>query len=95
MVDEKDTLVVVTADHAHTMTISGYPERGSDILGAEMLSDRDHLPYSTLSYANGPSAEINQTGTRRDIGKDDMREYIYRSDRALCSVDGSAGIYPA
>lgn len=76
MVDEKDTLVVVTADHAHTMTIAGYPQRGSDILGAEMLADFDHLPYSTLSYANGPSAEVNHTGLRRDIGKDDMRESL-------------------
>lgn len=30
---ENDTLIVVTADHAHTMTIAGYPSRGNDILG--------------------------------------------------------------
>lgn len=89
MVDEKDTLVVVTADHAHTMTISGYPHRGSDILGAETLADYDHLPYSTLSYANGPSAEVNHTGTRRDIGKDDMRKSLQRSrPSALITLDG-------
>jgi alkaline phosphatase len=33
LTDEEDTLIVVTADHAHTMTISGYPIRGNEILG--------------------------------------------------------------
>jgi len=61
-----ETLVVVTADHSHTLTISGYPERGNPILGlvtgpdwfgegGERLSeDATGRPYTTLSYANGP-----------------------------------------
>lgn len=54
--DEKDTLMVVTADHAHTMTLSGYSHRGKNILGMNSeLSDVDKMPYMTLSYANGPS----------------------------------------
>lgn len=29
----EDTLIVVTSDHSHTMTVSGYPDRGNNILG--------------------------------------------------------------
>ncbi|HEB88185.1 MAG TPA: alkaline phosphatase [Deltaproteobacteria bacterium] len=63
--DPDETLVVVTADHSHTLTISGYPTRGNPILGKvvgfDWLSDddaglslaADGKPYTTLSYANG------------------------------------------
>jgi len=68
LTDEKDTLIVVTADHSHTMTLSGYSHRGRDILGLNTeISDMDSLPYLTLSYANGPSAE-----KRRQIDEEDM-----------------------
>jgi len=64
--DPRDTLVVVTADHGHTLTLSGYPKRGNPILGrvvaVNWLSEEKDVigtdalerPYTTLSYANGP-----------------------------------------
>ncbi len=67
MTSEKDTLIIVTADHGHTLTFQGYPAKGSDILGlAEiknedgayepMKADGDNKPYTTLAYANGPGS---------------------------------------
>lgn len=67
LTDEKDTLIVVTADHAHVMSMAGYPDRGNPItgIGTEM-SSIDHLPYMTLSYANGPSSGHHFHGGHRD-----------------------------
>lgn len=67
--DPAETLIMVTADHSHVFTISGYPQRGNDILGLVVppkgngedggdgtspLLAADGKPYTTLGYANGP-----------------------------------------
>ncbi len=60
MTDPADTLILVTADHSHTLTISGYPRRGNPILGkvetapGQLATDLHGRPYTTLGYANGP-----------------------------------------
>ena len=65
-VDLEETLIIVTADHSHTMTISGYPRRGNPILGVvetepgKILPDATGKPYTTLSYANGPGYKKQQ-----------------------------------
>lgn len=58
-----DTLIVVTADHSHTLTISGYARRGTPILGlstnpetGDVALAADGKPYTTLGYMNGPGA---------------------------------------
>lgn len=61
-----DTLILVTADHSHTLSFVGYPVRGNPILGkvrgasgeegenGDYAIDSLGLPYTTLSYSNGP-----------------------------------------
>ncbi|EDV42009.2 uncharacterized protein Dana_GF17216 [Drosophila ananassae] len=55
-----DTLIVVSSDHSHTMSLAGYSSRKNDIFG---INDgqlaADDLPYATLSYANGPGYDTN------------------------------------
>ncbi|RNF86183.1 alkaline phosphatase [Lysobacter psychrotolerans] len=66
----RDTLIIVTADHSHTFTIAGYPDRGNDILGkvvtdGQIARDRNGRPYTTLGYANGPG--YRAPGPRPDL----------------------------
>jgi len=63
-----DTLILVTADHSHVFTMSGYPTRGNPILGLVVGNNEagepetkpalalDGKPYTTLGYANGPGS---------------------------------------
>ena len=40
LTDEKETLIVVTADHSHAMTINGYPDRGNSIFGKKKKDNK-------------------------------------------------------
>ncbi|KAH9377443.1 hypothetical protein HPB48_010037 [Haemaphysalis longicornis] len=66
LVDLADTLVLVTADHSHSFTLNGYPVRGNPVLGLAGLSEKDGLPYTTLSYANGPSTTKRKAETNTE-----------------------------
>ncbi len=70
-----NALLLVTADHSHTFTISGYPKRGNPLLGlvrgpdGELMKDLNGQPYTTLGYANGSSAAAEAAARAKNGGK--------------------------
>ncbi|XP_071521133.1 alkaline phosphatase-like [Panulirus ornatus] len=86
-VDLEETLVLVTADHSHVLTINGYPDRGNDILGITgKESNVDGLNYTTLMFTTGPGFNYsteNMTVTRHDVTLMDTRDLEYKSVAAV------------
>ena len=77
-VDLADTLIVVTADHDHTMTINGYAAKGNPVLDLVKNSDGstqhdvDGKPFTTLVFGNGPNrADQRPTLTSDQVMADD------------------------
>ncbi|KAH8258043.1 hypothetical protein KR038_005073 [Drosophila bunnanda] len=88
--DPKETLIVVTSDHAHPLTIAGYPSRGTPILGLNQDdTDVNGVKYATLNYAVGLEQYLDENGQRYDIsdkvGKEDFIHPSY--------IHGSIGVH--
>ncbi|XP_012277705.1 alkaline phosphatase [Orussus abietinus] len=73
-VDLSETLLVVTADHSHVLTLGGLAtHRGNPILGSDSkVSDVDGKPYTTLLYSNGPGY-TEPRSIVREAGKDSIQ----------------------
>lgn len=78
LVNEEDTLIVVTSDHAHTMSYAGYAARGSNVFGyAGRASDKEL--YAILNYANGPGYKpVTTDGSRYVPSPDEMNEIEFQ-----------------
>jgi alkaline phosphatase len=66
----KNTLIVVTADHDHTLVMNGYAKRGNPVLDivrnygdGQPARDADGKTYTTLVFGNGP----NRPDLRADV----------------------------
>ncbi|MFN2335072.1 MAG: alkaline phosphatase, partial [Wenzhouxiangellaceae bacterium] len=90
-IDLQQTLVIVTADHGHSLAFGGYPSRGNPILGLvrgsgpagepeALARDLDGKPYTTLSYSNGPGF---RAGSRPDYDRIDPRDPDFRQEAAV------------
>ena len=90
LVDLKNTLIVVTADHDHTMTFNGYAHKGNPILGkvtdikqttvtgAPVLAKAaDNLPYTALVFGNGGTT---RSTPRVDTTNVDTTATAYRQE---------------
>ncbi len=102
MTSAKDTLIIVTADHGHTLAFQGYPAKGNDILGLAagknddgvyepMNAAGDKKPYTTLVYANGPGSVfangVDLSGGRPVPTEEDLSKPRYRQ-QALIPTGG-------
>ena len=94
-VDLTDTLIVVTADHDHTMTMNGYSAKGNPILGlvadkdGNQATDVDGRPYTTLVFGNGS----NRQATRPDLTSEQVQadDYLQEAGIRLSSETHGGG----
>lgn len=89
LVDLRETQIVVTADHGHTLTISGYPERGNDILGVAG-QDAHGTDYTTLGYINGASVGYDHDHSENEVYDAADAPYFHGpdADRRAPAEDG-------
>ena len=95
----QDTLVIVTADHSHVFTMGGYATRGNPILGLVVMNDKsgepddapalaaDGVPYTTLSYANGPGSVDELPRPTPETGVNALAQTLFRI--VYTNIDGS------
>lgn len=98
-VDLEETMILVTADHSHVMTIGGYPTRGNPILGHVVINDddgepmdtpklaSDGQPFTTIGYVNGPFAIIDRPRPEPETGIHAKAQSMYRLDYS--DLDGN------
>lgn len=98
MTSEKDTLIIVTADHGHTFTFAGYPKKGNNILGLVSASPEDEKQrdgyalaednkvYTTLGYQNGPGSILTgqqKAGERKEPTTADVADINYKQQAVV------------
>ncbi|BES92024.1 alkaline phosphatase [Nesidiocoris tenuis] len=91
-----ETLLIVTSDHCHTLSINGYPERGSSMLGIADKSSADGISYTTLTYAvSGPEnfqyEVVNGVARRRDPLQDDTTSWDYHQQATIAQDESKHG----
>ncbi|XP_036623697.1 intestinal-type alkaline phosphatase 1-like [Trichosurus vulpecula] len=82
MTGEKDTLIVVTADHSHVFSFGGYTYRGTSIFGLAPSKAQDGKAYTSILYGNGPGySQVN--GSRPDVNDSISEEVSYKQQSAV------------
>uniref|UniRef100_A0A8C3VUG1 alkaline phosphatase n=1 Tax=Catagonus wagneri TaxID=51154 RepID=A0A8C3VUG1_9CETA len=82
LTSEKDTLILVTADHSHVFSFGGYTLRGSSIFGLAPSKASDGKSYTSVLYGNGPGYALNGSA-RPNLTEDESRDPAYRQQAAV------------
>ncbi|XP_044532464.1 intestinal-type alkaline phosphatase-like [Gracilinanus agilis] len=80
LTNEKDTLIVVTADHSHVFSFGGYTYRGSSIFGLAPSKAQDKKAYTSILYGNGPGYV---DGVRPDVNESISESVSYQQQAAV------------
>uniref|UniRef100_A0A914VVD9 Alkaline phosphatase n=1 Tax=Plectus sambesii TaxID=2011161 RepID=A0A914VVD9_9BILA len=97
MTNRDDTLVIVTADHSHTLTMPGYMSRNISIFGSKIQEwgKLDDLPNPALVFANGPSALRHTNGTetiqRLNLSTVDTEDLYFRQPAFIPLIEETHG----
>ena len=82
----RNTLIVVTADHDHTLVMNGYARRGNPILDivrnvgdGKPARDADGKTYTTLVFGNG----TNRPGERADVDSAAAQDLEYHQETGV------------
>jgi alkaline phosphatase len=88
-----ETLIIVTADHSHTLSMGGYPIRGNNILGLTQevdnkgnleekpKADRNGKTFTTLNYANGVG--YKKEGERPNLTQEQVTNPNYTQEAII------------
>ncbi|MES2016568.1 MAG: alkaline phosphatase [Pseudomonadota bacterium] len=90
----RNTLIVVTADHDHSMVMDGYAKRGNPILDivrsysdGKPALDADGKTYTTLMFGTGP----NRPDARQDVDSAQAQADGYHQETAIRQSGESHG----
>ncbi|GAB1285192.1 Alkaline phosphatase [Apodemus speciosus] len=82
LTSEKDTLILITADHSHVFAFGGYTLRGTSIFGLAPLSALDGKSYTSILYGNGPGYVLD-SGDRPNVTEKESGDPNYRQQAAV------------
>ncbi|XP_034377529.1 alkaline phosphatase, germ cell type [Arvicanthis niloticus] len=82
LTSEKDTMILVTADHSHVFSFGGYTQRGASIFGLAPFKAEDGKPFTSILYGNGPGYKL-YNGVRADVTEKESSNPTYLQQAAV------------